>query len=906
MRNQKKRRVQSSRTRKDDPQQPDHSARGEIPSRHRDKKLDGPSDRSQESTPQSAPEEGIRHSGDRPTEANGTNPAPGQNGDHELESRKTRRGGKTRDIANGSAANSDREYDFEDSEDDYELPVARRHRKSDPGGASRARNVRGRDIHYYEDADEFRRDEPEIRGREITLPDLFYMVCERWMLGAGVGLLLSSFAAFYLLSKPQIYSAQADFQIDLSEDQVLGQESGIEKVRNANDLTYYNLEPELLAHEEKMASSAFLSMMAGKFDDPEDASSPKSGDFIEAYVKEFPEYRESEDGTPVTDAEIFASIFPSGLSVSREELAVTFNISYQHMDPEWAAKTANLLADSYQEFLHSQVESSNTAATDFLAEEAEAARLKFKESQRALMAFHAQNGRVFKTTEETASPEAERVTDLSQQITIFDIRLSELSVQIAQVDSAGGKVEDLLRLGFISEFENISLIEKNLEAKKLERNEFLAQGAGLRHPKMVENTESINTIIAELRGKVAQRVQTLKNEFAEVTNSRAAVNEQLANARSQLVETGQGEGDYLMLESQMEGDHLLLTTLEARLKQTGITSRLDTSSVHVINPAMVPVAPVSPNKRLVALASVGLFGMCLLGLPVALGLIDNRLKTVSEAESFLQVDCLGVVPLKKGKLIDTGFLAQAVAEKEDIELMEAFRAIYSAIRLKSEIDYPKKILVTSAVPGEGKSFVVTNLAFFFEQQGKSVLILDGDLRRPSQHRNFDLGNDAGIIQWFDSDAALSSKSNGLQHPALDIRQAEDAEVFLLRAGGADRNPTSIIETRRFAGIIESAASHFDVIIIDTPPVGVFPDALFLADYVDECVFVTKHRSIPRQKVKFALNKLQEANDCILGFVINQMDGSKAQGGYGYGYNDYGYGHGYNAKKYESYYAHKDD
>ncbi|MGK0187475.1 MAG: succinoglycan biosynthesis transport protein ExoP [Verrucomicrobiales bacterium] len=768
--------------------------------------------------------------------------------------------------------------------------------------ASKSRDGSGPSVSFYDEEslgeDYNVRGERSYGGRELSLQDLFYMIRERCMLGAGVGLLLSSLAAFYLLSKPKIFSAQADIQIDLSEDQVLGQGSGIEKVRGSNVQSYWSLEPEFLSYEEKMRSHAFISMVAEEFDDKEVAG------FIEKYVKEFPEYRgQDDDGPAATDREIFGQILPGGLSVFREESSSTFSISFQHLDPGWAAQTSNKFANSLGKFLHRQVNEANNSATDFLLDEVKAARAKFTDSQGALAAFHSKHGRVFQTTEEHTSPGVARVQDLSKQITQYDIQLSQLTVKLEQVDRAEGKIEELLRLGFITEFEELGLIDKELEISKRERNTFIGEGMGDRHPSMIENAINSGVLQRNLKAKVDQAVKKLSNEFSAVNESKAALDGKLKAAREVLVASGQDDGDYLILQSQMEQDRLMLVTLEGRLKETGITSRLDSRGVHVINPAMASAVPISPNRQLVAVASLGLFGICLIGLPLGLGLIDNRLKTVSELESFLQTDCLGMIPLKKGGKTKMGNLALAVALKEDTELMEAFRSIYSGIRLKSDVDYPKKVLITSSVPGEGKSFVATNLAYFFEQQGKSVIIVDGDLRRPTQHKNFGLGNDAGILRWFDSDAPPPASMDDLQHPDLDIQQATDAEVSVLRAGGADRNPTAVIETRRFAGIIESASAYFDVVIIDSPPVGVFPDALFLADYVDECIFVTKHRSVPRQKVKFALNQLQQANDRVLGVIVNQLDGMKSMGGYGY--NDYGYGYGYNAKKYEAYYSQED-
>ena len=251
-------------------------------------------------------------------------------------------------------------------------------------------------------------------------------------------------------------------------------------------------------------------------------------------------------------------------------------------------------------------------------------------------------------------------------------------------------------------------------------------------------------------------------------------------------------------------------------------------------------------------------------------------------------------------------LGQCVINELDEEVMEAFRVIYTTMELHSQVPAPKVILTTSTGPSEGKSFVTANLAATFSRHGNRVLIIDLDLRKPSQHKLCGLRNTHGIVEWYKSPQRVIPRTGQelVQDPDLGLVALKEGHLYLLRAGGSTRSPSEILASKDFESLFSSLGNMFDFIFIDTPPVGLFPDALLVSHHAEEALFVCKHNDINRHKIKFALTKLDRSATQVLGTVMNQMSASRRHQ-YGYGYRDYGYQY-YGQKDYAKYYHDEDD
>jgi succinoglycan biosynthesis transport protein ExoP len=305
---------------------------------------------------------------------------------------------------------------------------------------------------------------------------------------------------------------------------------------------------------------------------------------------------------------------------------------------------------------------------------------------------------------------------------------------------------------------------------------------------------------------------------------------------------------------------------------------MENTNIKIFDPAYVPNGAVGDGVLTLALKAsfigVGLF----IFVPLTLGFFDTRIKTVSHVEDSLNEVLLGAVKTIEG----LGEIERAHVYRlhKDDGLTESYRGVYSAIDIHSTEAFPKSIVCTSSMPGDGKSLTASNLAAVFAAHGRRTLLVDCDLRRPVLHRYFGLDVTNGWIQSLNA-AAISGT------PATPATISFSENLDLLPSGGVAKNPTEILERFISSGILKRLLERYDLVILDTPPVAVFPDALLLCRYCKELIYVCKFGSVRLNNVRKTLERLHETGVKVLGLVINQMpEGRFRACGY-QGYGAYG-------------------
>ena len=190
-----------------------------------------------------------------------------------------------------------------------------------------------------------------------------------------------------------------------------------------------------------------------------------------------------------------------------------------------------------------------------------------------------------------------------------------------------------------------------------------------------------------------------------------------------------------------------------------------------------------------------------------------------------------------------------LSQSEDVTERESFATIYGSLRMSlGTFSKPLSLVVTSSVPSEGKSIIASNLAATLAGQGYKTLVIDCDLRRPSQHRYHNLDNRLGLMEWLRSDSPIAADL--MDDSQLGIRAlGESGKHFLLSSGGSSTHAGSILEDPRMDQLVSRLKQEFDILIFDTPPVGVFHDAALVGDYADHCIFVARQTVTTRQKTR---------------------------------------------------------
>lgn len=274
----------------------------------------------------------------------------------------------------------------------------------------------------------------------------------------------------------------------------------------------------------------------------------------------------------------------------------------------------------------------------------------------------------------------------------------------------------------------------------------------------------------------------------------------------------------------------------------------------------LPSSPVSPNRyKLVYLGTI--LGLLLgVGFPFLIEFLDHTISNVEQAEDAMQIPSLGVIP----KYAEQAGASRAeAATMNDRSFHENFRNIRTNLLLDRSLgDMPKTIMVTSALPREGKTFIASNLAVSFSELGERVLIIDADLRRGNINRNFKVPHAPGLGEALEGTATVDEI----------IRQTESPNLSIIPSG---RRATSIYANNfrldRLNAILEDLRGRFDRIIVDSPPVLGISETSVLQHVLDGIIFVVSHGQSPQTEVTQAISLLRKNGGRFFGFVLNRMD-----------------------------------
>lgn len=289
--------------------------------------------------------------------------------------------------------------------------------------------------------------------------------------------------------------------------------------------------------------------------------------------------------------------------------------------------------------------------------------------------------------------------------------------------------------------------------------------------------------------------------------------------------------------------------------------RIGGSSTSIILVDSASVSDKAVNKYpIVVLIAAGIFlgGIVGLGIVFLLATLDDRVKSTSDIEQFVGVPLLGVIP--KISKLDAFKRARTVAGNSDRATTEAFHAIYSSLKVHEKASKAKAFLTTSTTPSEGKSFFTTNLAMTYAMHGEKVIVVDADLRLPNVGKSLQVTGDAGITQYQAGMITLDEAIRKDVVPGMDV----------LPVGAACKNPTQVLNSKKFAAMIEELKGRYDRVFIDSPPVGAVSDALNLMPQVDGALYVVKFNTVKRKSIKGNLRRLKESKVPVYGAVLNQI------------------------------------
>ncbi len=434
---------------------------------------------------------------------------------------------------------------------------------------------------------------------------------------------------------------------------------------------------------------------------------------------------------------------------------------------------------------------------------------------------------------------------------------------------------------------------------ELQRKTYIETGTGYgqNHPKMIENARQVEEVQVLLGKEVTQAIEDLRDRHIQLDAQEREFMGAMEKVQSESRRLGLIEEAISKAERTLAVVRSSTDIIRKRLDDVRIEAALPSEQDDPLQKdqlAFIPGSPFSPDYNAIKQKGFLIFIGIFLVVPIALEIIDNRVKSPWDIETFVGEDLL--TGIQKISEIDETRRPKIVGDDLDDSLTESFRSMYGKIQMNSYVKGAKSILVTSAIPSEGKSLISANFAHTCANHGSKTILIDFDLRRPGLHNFCDESNDEGVMTILNTPNSNEDEiTQKLEKALCSIHP----NLFLLPSGGKTRAATEIIEKKEFELLLNALKKIADVVIFDSPPAGLFPDSIALARKTDEVLFVTRYGKVSRHVVKRLIGDLKATGANILGVILNDLPSKKATGYYYSGYYGYGY---YRYKYYSKYYS----
>ncbi len=546
--------------------------------------------------------------------------------------------------------------------------------------------------------------------------------------------------------------------------------------------------------------------------------------------------------------------FGNHLTVTNDGRSYVLAVSFQSEKPRLAAEIANQIADTYLTAqLDAKLETTDRA-NRWLTDRIEELRDDVKEAEQAVEAYRAQAG-LLKSTSSTLAEN--QVSSLNAKVIEARSAATEAATRIQQAEQA------VMRPGgynAVPEVLNSTLIQalRQQESKLLRRKAELGREFGPMHPKMIAIEQEVIDLRNQIELEVQKILQGMRNE-AEIANQRyATLSAELDTMKRSMGRLNSAEVKLRALEREAAASRNLFETFLQRSRETNTQASLQEADASIISLAPMPIFAAYPNKPvimiIVFLASIGV-GLALI---IIAETLDSRFRSVQQLPA-----ALGVRPLGMSPRIGTGKAADEVLRDPGSPYTESIRRMLSGVQLfERTLGRPVNVVsVTSVFPQEGKTSVSLSLARMAVKRGQKVLLIDLDLRRPAVARYAKLKRGEGVVEYFESGNPLASYL--LQDAASDLK--------ILSAGTLVEDPIEALTFDKLTKLVDAARQEFDLVIVDTPPIGAAADALLIAQHVDACVLVARWNKVDVEEVTWAAKQIEGDGTKLAGVFVTQAD-----------------------------------
>jgi polysaccharide biosynthesis transport protein len=582
--------------------------------------------------------------------------------------------------------------------------------------------------------------------------------------------------------------------------------------------------------------------------------------------------------------------FRGNLKVTLAPNTKIVEVRFRSPDKDLAANVVNKVMEDYTENNYKSRFNSTMQAEDWLSKQLVDLQMKVETSQEKLVRYQKEH----------------EILGLDEKQNITTAKLDELNKALTAAESERMDKESVYRLVQTGDADTIasaatipeapgngtqspSVLLESLRAKEADTKIQVAELStqfGPSYPKVAQLNGQIKEIDAQILLETRKVANKVRGQYMAALQRENMLHDALEKQKQEENKLNESAIEYSILKRDLESYRTLYEGLMEKMKESAVSAGLKSNNFRIVDVARVPSAPVEPNiPRNLEFAFV-------LGLTSGVGLafllegLDNTVRTTEQAQMISGLPPLGMIPMgsrtaREG--LNTKRLALATS-KEAVELVtqtrpnsqmaESYRALRTSLLLTNLGAPPKVIIVTSALPQEGKSTTSISCANVLAQKGTRVLLIDADLRRPSIHKTLGMGPRSGLSNVLTGSATLEQTITRV--PSLP-------NVFVLPAGTPPPNPAELLASPQMRDLLEELRGQYDHIVIDTPPTLSVTDAVVLSPRADAIVLVIRSGQTTKQALRRARDLLMQVNAKVSGVLLNAVDLSSPDYYYYYEY-----------------------
>lgn len=581
----------------------------------------------------------------------------------------------------------------------------------------------------------------------------------------------------------------------------------------------------------------------------------------------------SAEGSP--DRDSIAADAAARLRVHAQPNTRIIEIAFDSTDPKLAADFSNAVASEFVELSLEQRWRSNQHTGEWLGRQMQDIKIKLEKSEEELQRY----------------ARAANLVITSEKNNVVEERLRQLQEELSKAQADRVARQSKYELATTVGVESLPevLDDQTLREYQVQLTTLRRELADLRasftpaHPKVQKVQAQIAAVESALENKRSNIVKRVRNEYEAARRRENLLTADYSSQARLMSEQADKVAHYNILKREVDTTRQLYESMFQRVKEAGVAAALRASNINVIDPARPPRSPYKPSFTLNTLFGLA-FGMFA---GVAIVFVreraDRTIQAPGDTALSLTVPELGVIPADEterrkrragrshSRLLtgsDPDRLELATFNRSFSVVADAFRATLTSILFSQPNgEHPRVIVVSSALPGEGKTTVASNLAIALAQANHRVLLVDGDMRRPRLHDVFEVDNRVGLSE------ILAGKT------MLTIRETKVPGLFLLPSGGI--KDANLLFAPAVGELLTRLRTEFDMIVMDTPPLLQMPDARVLGRHSDAVILVVRAEQTTRDAAKLARERLHEDGTYLIGTILTDWRPDRTSHAYGY-------------------------